>query len=90
MKSENIVTKISKWGNGYGIRVPVATLEAYKLTEGSEVVLIQEANGVKISPRMPSIADMSLAEIYENVTPAILSEDKVEDFFGKPQGNEVW
>ena len=89
MKSENTFTKISKWGNGYGIRVPAATLEVYKLTEGSEVVLSQESNGVKISPRTPSIADLSIAEIYKNVTPELLTDDN-ENFFGKPQGRELW
>ncbi len=90
MKSETSVTKISKWGNGYGIRVPIGTLELYNLTEGSEVVLTRESNGVKISPKTPSLADMSLAEIMAGVTPELLSVDSVEDFFGGPQGNEVW
>jgi antitoxin MazE len=90
MKSENTFTKISKWGNGYGIRVPIATLEAYKLTEGSEVILSNEENGVKISPRTPTIADMSLAEIMEGVTPEMLQAENPESFFGKAQGREIW
>ena len=90
MKSQDTVTKISKWGNGYGIRVPVGTLETYKLVEGSEVVLIKEADGVKISPRTKSLANMTLAEIMVGVTPEKLAADKIDDFFGAPQGNEVW
>lgn len=90
MKSEKTVTKISKWGNGYGIRVPISTLEAYKLAEGSEVVLIKETDGVKISPRTRSLADMTLAEILVGVTPEKMSVDKIDDFFGAAQGNEVW
>jgi antitoxin component of MazEF toxin-antitoxin module len=90
MKSQNTVTKISKWGNGYGIRVPVATLETYNLTEGSEVVLSQEPGGVKISPKESSLADMSLAEIMKGVVPAMLAADNAETTFGVPQGNEVW
>lgn len=90
MKTVNTITKISKWGNGYGIRVPIATLEAYKLTEGSEVVLSQEPNGVKISPRTLSIVDMSLAEILKGVTPVLLKDDNAESFFGDAQGREIW
>ncbi len=90
MKSENTVTKISKWGNGYGIRVPISTLEQYNLTEGSEVILSKEVNGVKISPKTPSLSDMSLTEIMIGVTPQLLSADSIDDFFGGPQGNEVW
>ena len=90
MKTQDTITKISKWGNGYGIRVPIGTLETYKLIEGSEVVLIQEADGVKISPRKPSLANMSLAEIMVGVTPERLAVDKIDEFFGDPQGNEIW
>ena len=90
MKTQDIITKISKWGNGYGIRVPIATLESYNLVEGSEVVLIQEPNGVKISPKTPSLADMTLAEIMAGVTPEELASDKIDEFFGASQGNEVW
>ena len=90
MKSANTVTKISKWGNGYGIRVPIAALESFNLAEGSEVVLILQADGVKILPRMTSLVDMTLAEIMAGVTPETLSADNTDDLFGAPQGNEVW
>ena len=90
MKLEDTVTKISKWGNGYGIRVPISTLEMYNLTEGSEVILTKESNGVKISPRIPSLADLSLAEIMDGVVPALLASDGAGSAFGQSAGNEVW
>lgn len=90
MKSAKTITKISKWGNGYGIRVPIAMLEAHNLTEGSEVTLHKEHDGVKISPRTPSLVDMALVEIMSGVTPEKLVTDSPDDFFGAPQGNEVW
>ena len=90
MKSDKTITKISKWGNGYGIRLPIGTLEAYKLTEGSEVILSQEHDGVKVSPKNPSLADLSLAQILYGVTPLMLADKNPESLFGVPQGNEVW
>jgi len=90
MKTKNVVTKISKWGNGYGVRIPIGVLQAHQLTNGSEVVLIQEHNGVKISPKVPSIADLSLTEIMRDVVPEMIATNKADEFFGAPQGNEVW
>ncbi len=90
MKSEITVTKISKWGNGYGIRLPINTLKSLQLFEGSEVELVEQNNSINISPRVPSMADLSLAEILKNVTPTMLANDGAENFFGKRQGNEVW
>lgn len=90
MKSGKTITKISKWGNGYGIRLPIGTLKAYQLTEGSEVILIQEHNGVKISPKTPSFSDLSLADIMKGIVPTMLKDDNADSAFGTPQGNEVW
>lgn len=90
MSTQKTVTKISKWGNGYGIRVPIDTLQAYQLTDGSEVILSRESNGVKISPHTPSLVDLPLKDIMKGVVPKMLASDKAESFFGSPQGNEVW
>jgi antitoxin component of MazEF toxin-antitoxin module len=90
MKSEKATTKISKWGNGYGIRVPRSLLALYKLQEGSEVVLQQTNNGLILTPKTPSLADLTLAEIMSGVTPDLTAADQGDSFFGKPQGVEVW
>lgn len=90
MKTEKVITKISKWGNGYGIRIPLGMLKVHQLTHGSEVVLTQEPNGVKISPKVSSIVDLSLEEIMRGVSPEMISDDKADKLFGSPQGNEVW
>lgn len=90
MKTNKMVTKVSKWGNGYGVRIPISVLQAHQLTNGSEVVLMQESDGVKISPKISSIADLSLVEIMHGVVPEMISTDKADVLFGAPQGNEVW
>ena len=91
MKTKPIITKVSKWGNGFGIRVPVAILAALSLSDDSEVVIESSKTGITISPRVPSLADATLEELLAGVTPAMLREDEnIEELFGRPQGREVW
>jgi len=84
------ITKISKWGNGYGIRLPIKTLKSLQLSEGSEVELIEGDDGIKISSHTASLQDLSLAEIMAGISPDSLAKDKAENFFGEVQGNEIW
>lgn len=44
----------------------------------------------KISKPNLAIANMTLAEIMVGVTPTLMSQYKIENYFGAPQGNEVW
>ena len=89
--SKVITTKVSKWGNGYGVRVPVAILESLSLSHESEVVITPYKDGITISPKVGSIKDMTLEEILKDVTPELLRQNDDEiDPFGKPQGREIW
>ena len=91
MKTKPIITKVSKWGNGYGIRVPIAMLTALSLTDDSEVVIESHRDGFTISPRIPSLVDVPLETLLAGVTPALLREDEeLEDLFGRPEGREIW
>jgi antitoxin component of MazEF toxin-antitoxin module len=90
MQQKEHTTKIAKWGNGYGIRVPVAVLLDLSLTDGSEVVIEQNLHSIHIKPKKASVAGMSLAELLRGVTPALLQHDHAETAFGAPQGNEIW
>ncbi len=86
-----ITTKVSKWGNGYGVRVPVAILESLSLSHESEVVITSNKVGITISPKTPSISDLSLADLLKDVTPDLLrTNSKDSEPFGKPQGREIW
>ena len=89
--SKIITTKVSKWGNGYGVRVPVAILESLSLTQESEVVITPHKDGITISAKKPSISDLSLIDLLKGVTPELLrSEADQTEYFGKPQGREIW
>lgn len=90
MKTKSTITKISKWGNGYGVRIPADMLAVYQMTAGSEVFLTHEENGVAITPCTPSLADLSLEEIMKDVTPAMLKTEGAETAFGSAHGKEIW
>ena len=91
MKTKSVITKVSKWGNGFGIRVPIAMLSALYLSDDSEVIIEASKSGITISPRVASLADVTLEELLAGVTPAILREgENPEDLFGRPQGREIW
>ena len=90
MKTKSAITKISKWGNGYGVRIPASMLAVYNITAGSEVILANGDKGVTITPRTPSLSDLSLEEIMKGVTPALLKNRDVEGALGVAQGKEIW
>jgi antitoxin component of MazEF toxin-antitoxin module len=91
MKTKPVITKVSKWGNGYGIRVPAAILAHHTLSDESEVVIVSDKDGITITPRVASIADVPLATLLAGVTPAQLRDQKGgADYFGVPQGREIW
>ncbi len=89
MVEKTIVTKVSKWGNGYGIRIPKRALQQHQLTEGSEVIIETNDTGVVITPKTLSLADMTLDEILAGVTPHMVSAE-AESAFGVPIGDEIW
>ncbi len=78
-------SKITKWGNSYGVRIPRALVEKLKLQE-TEVDLVEEKRGVMITPvkksRTQELRDF-LNGIPENVEHEVIEKDG-------PRGNEVW
>ena len=74
-------TKIRKWGNSLGVRIPSALAEDARLHEGAEVdVTVREGQLVIVSV-------LSLAELVAGITatnlPAIDEDDA-------PRGGEQW
>jgi len=90
MQEKFIVTKVSKWGNGYGVRIPKGVLDKNQLHDGCEVYIEPSKEGVLITRKTTSVADLSLSEILKGVTPDTIRADSAEDAFGRPVGNEVW
>jgi len=89
MKQKNITTKVTKWGNSFGIRLPLDVINNLSISEGSELLLEQNKDYIKISKKNSSLEDVALATILKGVNPKTF-EGNTDEFFGKPQGNEIW
>ena len=80
-----MTTKISSWGNSYGVRLPKGIISEAGLEDGSELTLILQSDGtILLEPieRIPSLKD--LLKIADKST------RHPEYWTDKPQGKEVW
>lgn len=77
-------TKIVKWGNSLGLRIPKALADEVKVREGT-VVEISLAKGQLLI--RPAPARYELEDLLEQVTQQNLH---AEVGTGAPQGSEVW
>lgn len=67
--------KVQKWGNSAAIRLPVAALEAAKLTV-DQAVEIEAENGVLVIRPVDALPTYSLDELLAGVTPENLNIDQ--------------
>lgn len=76
-------SKITKWGNSYGVRIPRALVEKLKLQD-MEVELVQEGKGVRLVP-------IKKEETLEDLVKLITPENKHKLVFEDgPVGKELW
>lgn len=76
-------TKIQKWGNSLGIRIPHVMIRELNLEHNSEVEITEDYNKIIIRPvKKPLLKDL-LEEIDET---NIHNEIKIEG----PTGKEIW
>lgn len=80
-----MVTRVRKWGNSLGLRIPRAFAEEVAVKEGSTVDLSVSEGCLVIRPATE--ARYVLAELLAEVTEANL-HGEVET--GPPSGREVW
>jgi len=78
-------TKVQKWGNSLGIRIPKAVAEDIDVRAGGDVDLKVEGSRLVIVPVRKR--RYVLASLLRQVTRQNL-HDEVE--FGKPVGREAW
>lgn len=78
-------TKIQKWGNSLGLRIPKTFAAEAQVEEGSTVDLSLEDGNLVIRPTKRK--RYQLAELLEGVEASNLHAE-VET--GKPVGREVW
>lgn len=77
-------TKIQKWGNSLGVRLPKNITEQKALKEGTGVSIVLKNNQIVIEP---VAEEMTLASLVSDI-----SEQNVhtETEWSDAQGNEVW
>jgi len=75
--------KIQKWGNSFGIRIPLSVIKDLSLRNGSIVDIDEEPDRLIISPRKRK----SLDDLIDGITNNNIHS---EIDFGKVEGNEIW
>lgn len=75
-------SRVQKWGNSLGIRIPKSIVQKAKLNEGTTVDFSIRGNAIVITPRQ-----YSLEEMLSRITTENLHE---EIDAGNPVGREIW
>lgn len=79
-------TKIQKWGNSQGIRIPKAFLEALGMMENDIVELNRVDDNIVVT-KVKKEKELTLEDIFKDYD----GEYKAEEFdWGSPIGKEVW
>ena len=80
-----MITKIQKWGNSLGVRIPKSVAQDVQVQDGTVVDLRIDKGRLVIVPIQKNAYDLS--EMLEQVTPENLH---AEVDFGEPIGGEAW
>ena len=78
-------TKITRWGNSLALRLPKHLTTSYRISEGSVVEIVEEAQGLLVKPI--SKKDFKLNDLLKGITKNNLHEE-IES--AGPQGKEIW
>ena len=82
-----MLTKIKKWGNSQGIRIPKQFLSLSSFKEGEEVEITAEYDKIIIRHKEEPIKMYKIEEIFADYQ----VEDKLtEEDWGAPSGKEEW
>ncbi|HKA21580.1 MAG TPA: AbrB/MazE/SpoVT family DNA-binding domain-containing protein [Blastocatellia bacterium] len=80
-----MMSKVTKWGNSQGLRLPKHVLESADIVVGDDVEVIPEEGQIiirKVSKRKFDLAEM-VSRMPRNYRPR-------EESFGKAVGKEEW
>jgi antitoxin MazE len=80
-----MITKIQKWGNSLGLRIPKGLAEDAQVAEGADVDVKVENGRLVVAPIKNS--RYRLSDLLKQVTPENLH---AEVQVGGPVGREVW
>jgi antitoxin MazE len=82
-----MVTKIQKWGNSQGLRLPKRLLEDARISVGDDVDVTAQDGLIVIAPARRIRGRHSLKELVSRIPKNYKRE---ETDWGKPVGREVW
>jgi antitoxin MazE len=79
-----MTTRIAKWGNSFGLRLPKSVAQEAQLDEGDRIELSVRNGAIVIRPSRPAY---TLDDLVSKIT-AKNRHDQSE--WGAPQGGEAW
>jgi antitoxin MazE len=82
-----MVTKIQKWGNSQGLRLPKQVLEDARIAVGDDVDVTARDGMIVIAPARRVRGKQSLKELVSRI-PENYEPGEVN--WGEPVGKEVW
>jgi antitoxin MazE len=80
-----MVSKVQKWGNSQGLRLPKHVLESADISVGDEVEVIAQEGQILLKKVSPS--KFNLEEMIARMPRDYQVQ---EESLGKPLGREVW
>ena len=79
-----MITKLQKWGNSQGVRIPKEILTKISISEGDSVDVSYDGN-IIIIKRIQPLKKYSLEELFRDNEVQIK-----EEHWGSPEGKEEW
>lgn len=83
----SMVTKIQKWGNSQGLRLPKQVLEDARIAVGDDVDVTTRDGMIVIAPARRVRGKQSLKELVSSI-PENYEPEEMD--WGEPVGKEVW
>jgi len=82
-----MISKIQKWGNSQGIRIPKSIIDQCHISVGEELIIIVDGGEITIKPASRIRGKYDLKELIKKIPQGYEAK---EEEWGKTQGKEVW
>ena len=81
-----LITKIQKWGNSQGIRIPKSIMDSMNWKNDDELSISTEQNKLIIE-KISSKKRKNIRELFEGYNGKY---EPIDIDWGKPEGSEIW